>query len=71
MGDKDQRTVKFPKRLLQRLLALQIKVVCRLVQNQRVGVAQHQKRHRRAGTFPAGKHANFFVNFLSPDQDLP
>ncbi len=71
VGDQDQRTLVCDERLLQRVTALDVQVVRRLVHAQQVVGRDEQLRERKARALAAGEDRHRLVHVVAGEQEPP
>ena len=69
MGDEDQRAVEPAQRVLERLAALDVEVVGRLVEDQDVGSRGDEDRERQATQLAAGQHGDLLLGVGAREQE--
>ena len=69
MGYDDRRPRKFQQRVLEDLLGLDIQMVGRFVENQRIGAAEHQLEQRESCFLAAGQAADPQEYLISAKQE--
>jgi len=69
VGNEQQRSRERAERLLERLAALDVEVVGRLVEDQHVGARVHQDRQREPSPFTAGEPVERLLGLLAGEQE--
>ena len=69
MADGENRAGKIFERVLKHLAAVHIEMVCRLVQQKNVVLAQHQLRQRDTPLLAAGKRGNGHEHIITREEE--
>ena len=68
MRDRDDGAAKIRQRILQHFAGIHVQMVGRLVQQQQVVFAKHERRQRNTAFFAAGKGMNGFKHVVARKQ---
>ena len=71
MGDEQQRAGECTQGVLERLAALEVEVVGRLVEDQDVGAAADEDRQREPAPLAAGEPGERLLGLLAAEQEAP
>jgi hypothetical protein len=71
VGDEDERAVEGEQRVLERLAALDVEVVRRLVEDQHVRAAGDEDRERQAPALAAAQPGQRLLGLLAAEQEAP
>ena len=69
VGDEQQRAAELVQRLLERLAALEVEVVGRLVEDQDVGAGLDEDRQRQPPALASGEHLERLLGVLAGEQE--
>src|SRR5438034_1782209 len=65
MGDKEQRALKFTQHFFEKLARLQIQVVRRLIQHEKVGALQREQGKSHAAAFTTAQSSNRLEDIIA------
>lgn len=71
MGNDDQGAVIFQEGSLEKVLGLHIEVVCRLVENQAIGLFHQELQKGQTGFLSSRKDRDRFENIVPAEEKSP